>query len=713
MSQCEMCGSSVASGDLFTNQVLCEQCGHHGEAVKGAPEVEYASDVEQVPTSEFPHMGYTFPYFNPAQSMVVPYVDEESNVVCAFRTSAGKTVCGELFMDRAIRMGRKAIYLSPLKALTSEKHREWTSPGHAFSKYKVEILTGDFQYTQEKVRRMNEAHIIAMTTEMLDSKARNPDSRNSAFLRGAGVVIVDEAHVLGIEGRGDVLEDGLIRLSECNPTCRIVFLSATIGNSEDFEGWLTRLNGMVTRHLRSDYRPIPLDVHYSAAIPYDEPMVKKAIEVFKEDPGMTTLFFVHSKKVGRMLVERLSGLLGVEVPFHNRELEFEERDQVERDFRERRLMAVVATSTVAFGVNFPARRVIIVNTQYGPGRPVQDLTIWQMIGRSGRMGYDPRGEAHVILPDGREAEEERRLAGEPLVFSQMVGFPTLAFHSIASIHQGLIQKPEDIAPWYAKTFASFTGEDPGKADLCAELRKIGAVEEDADGKLVCTAIGEIASRLYYSPVTLAQWVANFDRILPLKFNDGDLAIAWALTQVDWKDGDKYVPVVPQMIEETMEELLKYGLPYHPKKIPLTAAIYMWISEWTLGKDALSKIYFMAEDAERMVAAIRKAGLASGAFSRPEEYWDELYCRLKYGVKADAAVFVALKGVAKKRARELCLSGLNTLEDLVNPQKKGIVVGVLGKSLAAEVAEEARKILLKETKSGKTLAARMHSKNIII
>jgi len=181
--------------------------------------------------------------YNPLQSLTEQFVSKDCNLVVLAPTSSGKTIVAEQFMIPTIEEGRKALYLSPLKALTSEKLKSWEDI--PFSKV---AFTSDHSRPGITVPQK----LILMTTECLDSKTRGARQ----WLRSIGCLVADEAHMLSMPRRGDAFEIGLTRFSSINPSSRIIFLSATIPNADELGDWLTTLNGKPTEVVKTDWRPI-------------------------------------------------------------------------------------------------------------------------------------------------------------------------------------------------------------------------------------------------------------------------------------------------------------------------------------------------------------------------------------------------------------------------------------------------------------------------
>lgn len=298
------------------------------------------SEPEQwTPTSEFPLLAFPFETFNPLQSLVLPHVIGDTNVVVAAPTSAGKTVVAELVIAEALSRGKKGIFLSPLKAVTQEKYDDWTRG--VFKGRNISIVTGDYQLTEKRVEELAKAEVILLTSEMLDSRTRRMLQERNAWLLDVGALVCDEVHLLTMPERGDRLESGIMRFTFQNPNARVVVLSATMPNVDQLGGWLTRLNGKESVVIKSSWRPVPHEMHYlphpTIGLRYgdiQEGMINTAMRLINQHNEDRFLAFVHTKATGRQLLGALQAR-GIEAEFHSADLDLETRLSVEKRFRAR------------------------------------------------------------------------------------------------------------------------------------------------------------------------------------------------------------------------------------------------------------------------------------------------------------------------------------------------------------------------------------------
>lgn len=170
-------------------------------------------------------------------------LEEENSVLVAAPTGAGKTVIGEFAIHLSLNKQQKVFYTTPIKALSNQKYQELC---RRYGDDRVGILTGDNNINSD-------APIVVMTTEVL----RNMIYTGSMNLMNLGYVIMDEVHYLADRTRGAVWEEVILHLPK---DVKLVSLSATVSNAEEFGAWLQEVRGE-TRIVVSEVRPVPLTQH--------------------------------------------------------------------------------------------------------------------------------------------------------------------------------------------------------------------------------------------------------------------------------------------------------------------------------------------------------------------------------------------------------------------------------------------------------------------
>lgn len=170
-------------------------------------------------------------------------LESGAGVLVAAPTGAGKTVIGEFAIHLAIESNQKVFYTTPIKALSNQKFSELVK---RYGKERVGLLTGDNNQNSE-------AQVVVMTTEVL----RNMIYANSETLKELGFVVMDEVHYLADRFRGAVWEEVILHLPK---DVKVVSLSATVSNAEEFGAWLDEVRGN-TKVIVSEIRPVPLHQH--------------------------------------------------------------------------------------------------------------------------------------------------------------------------------------------------------------------------------------------------------------------------------------------------------------------------------------------------------------------------------------------------------------------------------------------------------------------
>ncbi|MGW6654820.1 DEAD/DEAH box helicase [Streptomyces rubiginosohelvolus] len=471
------------------------------------------------------------PSFNPVQAAAVPVVLEgQKHLVVVAPTGAGKTPIGMVAALEAYARGRKAAWLVPQRSLTDELDRDlqlWRSRG-----LRVVRLTGEAAVDTELIRS---ADVWVATTEKFEAICRAGSLRDA--LAEVGCLVVDEIHLLGDPTRGAVLEALLARVREDSAGTRIVGLSATVANAEEVARWLG------ARLVRTTWRPTRLTWQLPLLDPVDETdwaartavRTGAAVRIARQvtDGGGSVLVFCGSKRRVRstalaLAADRGVSTVGVDaddaeaverlctgagVRLHYRDWPY--KREAEQAFRAREADVLVATSTVAAGVNLPARAVIVSDTTLGMDR-VEVSMVQQMFGRAGRIGAGEReGWAFLLTDPAERAHWQARLAAGYTVRSRLADH--VADHLLAEAVQQRLSTLEEAGSWWAGTFAAYQGHDSVEPlhEAAKFLASVGCLRPAADeDRLEPSALGRLTSRFMVDAV-LADDLATALRQAPV------------------------------------------------------------------------------------------------------------------------------------------------------------------------------------------------------
>nr|CAH7750403.1 unnamed protein product [Callosobruchus chinensis] len=388
---------------------------------------------------------YPFTHFNVVQSQVFhSCYYTETPIILGAPTGSGKTIVAELCILRQFRLdpSLKVVYIAPMKALVRERVLDWSKKFSKISKNVVEV-TGDVTPRSEIIRT---AHIIITTPEKWDAMSRNWMEKD--FVKDVGLVVIDEIHLLG-EDRGPVLEVIVSRMNCINnktkKSVRIVGLSTAMANPGDLAYWLGADKRGIF-NFSSAVRPVPLEIHLQgfAVKHYCPRMAAMNKSVYQAicqyAPESSALIFVSSRKQtritgyemmkfllgesnpqkwvhcetgelervkARIIDQDLAQLLTFGIGMHHAALTDNDRNLVEQLYVAQKIQVLVATATLAWGVNFPARLVIVKGTEYFDGAtkryvdmPITDVI--QMVGRAGRPQFDTTGVACVMVQENKK-----------------------------------------------------------------------------------------------------------------------------------------------------------------------------------------------------------------------------------------------------------------------------------------------------------------------
>jgi len=449
---------------------------------------------------------------------------QDYDVLVSAPTGSGKTWIASQVIRTYLSKDRRVWYASPLKALSNSIYQQFC---HEFGQPYCGILTGD--------RKENpDAPIIVGTTEILRNQLY--DAMHRGFSIQSDLVILDEAHYLADPDRGVVWEEVLIYLP---PRVRLLLLSATLSNPEEVCGWLKEIRGAPNRVVNSEERPVPLKTLFllpdGLIVPLGSrkglsPKVKgflgskrrfgrgrqekmdygQIIRCLRDLDLLPAIFFLKSRadcdhalltcppvdkpenakrrmkgalnaflkdyphlkghrQIGALLGSMVGSHHGGQLPYW--------KVLIEQMMNKGLLEAIFSTSTVAAGVNFPARTVVLLQSDRYNGHEFADLTatdLHQMIGRAGRRGKDNIG--FVLIVPGRYQN--------PQLIHQLQDSPPDPIQSQIGINFSmtlnllLSHVPLEVRDLLERSFAAYqekgSGNSPSRRQkqMLAELRRL-------------------------------------------------------------------------------------------------------------------------------------------------------------------------------------------------------------------------------------------------
>ncbi len=656
-------------------------------------------------------------------------------LVIASPTASGKTLIAELGAISHLKRERgKVVYVTPLRALTTEKYstfKEWEPYG-----FKVGMTSGEYDSQDNYLKDYD---IVVTTYEKLDSLWRHRPS----WLEMADYFILDELHYLNDPTRGPVVESVAVRAKRKG----ILALSATISNYQEISRWLN------AEYVSTPWRPVKLveGVMYpsgkSYVVTFKDGTTKRVkgddpIEAYTMDSvsrGGQVLVFRNSRRnaegtaksislkfkdseelndlsrevlevedAGTNEKETLSSLVRRGVAYHHAGLSRGLREVIERGFRERKIKVIVATPTLAAGVNLPARTVIVGDifrynrrvTGFREEIPVMEYK--QMVGRAGRPGFDTEGESIVVVRDRRNFERvfEKYLSSDVEPIESKLG----AENAFYSFLLGTLSSEGGMTPVALRTYV----EETLLSDEMIEAHFDKGVEwlkshEFIHGEdvLELTSFGRRVSEIYVNPFT----AVTVKESIKGKPTSCELAYLHMLA---------YTPDAPIVGTSNLDETLLYDVdckmfleePYdelemsfYLSAMKVAFVIHDWIEE--LDEDTiLSKYGIGSGDLRSMVESMEwltYSGYMIAQVMREEgheEIMRRLHLRIKDGVKEELVDLAQIPGIGRKRARLLWNNGIHGLADVV--MEPGKVKQLLGDKLGDRVIHEAARILGKGT-----------------
>lgn len=664
-----------------------------------------------------------FNSLNPLQKQAIKKgLLEGKNLVVSAPTASGKTLLCELAaLDLFMNRKGKMIYMAPLIALVSEKYRSFRKK---YSKEGVRIAmsVGDLDSLNPW---LVDYDWILTSNEKCDSLMRH----GSPWIKDVELIVIDEVHLLHDPSRGPTLEVILTRLRETVPHAQILALSATIHNAKELAEWLD------AEAVISDYRPVKL---------YEGIYLNSKIQFFGKDDydlnghippesgildntrksGKQALFFVSTRRNAESLAEklgkfnrnhlnknereglnklsedvknileaptrqckRLAACIRNGVAFHHAGLLYNQKRLIEENFKMGLITGIVATPTLAYGVNLPAFRVIIRDVKryysgYG-ARFIPVLEYKQFCGRCGRPQYDKWGESILVAKSEDEAHEltERYILGEPEDISSKLALePVLRVHTLALIASGFVNTRKSLMKFFEKTFyahqyGNISGIDTTIENILEILINFKFLIEKED-KILPTTIGKRVSELYIDPLTAHYFIECLNRAMKIKPRIFSYLHMISRTL----EMRPFLSVGSREFEDINDKIARSRfLQKAPKEWDLefddflksvkTASMFeKWTNEMTedqiLSKFRVTpgELRWRLKNADWLLYASQELALLL-KFKKLLKELRKVRVRIKYGVKEELIPLVRLEQVGRVRGRKLYNNGLKTISDL--------------------------------------------------
>lgn len=663
-----------------------------------------------------------FETFNPMQagSLTAGLLECNRFVTCA-PTASGKTLLALLkIVDNYEKTKLKAVYVVPLKALANEKFDELTERLQPFG-MKVAVSTGDLDGESESLAAFD---VIIVTSEKMDSLLRH----KTHWTEQIGLIVLDEVHLIDDETRGPTLEVVITKM-HVKQNIKILALSATVPNAQDLANWLK------ANLYKSDYRSTKLvkgvaagdvlefqddqlsPIHLNHKKPL-ETLIEKGLDNYGKN-GQVLIFvgtrrnaestakditkLVSSKlhldekqqcnELARKALKALptptsqckllSECLAAGVAFHHAGIESKQQKLIEQGFKhDRSLKVIVATTTLAMGIDYPAAWVIVKDLKRFQGHFsdfIPAIEVAQMTGRAGRPRYYPTGIAVLQTQekDGIEVWDKYVYGELENIYSKLSSEPALRMHCLELVASAYCASYEQLFTFFSSTFYSY---QYGNQEAIIEKIE-GIVQElvemdfliEKNGKLGATPVGKRVSELYLDPLTAFEMlkfmtttrerrdidylflISSTSEMRPLvntKKNEEEQLFQEAQSSLDdfpvWRPNAieeyKTAKVINSWInEENENQILElYGLPpgiLHGK---------MKIAEWLM--------YSLAE------LAYTKNQTTTHVHAK------KLTRRLRKGIKEELLPLTRVKGIGRVKARRLFDKGIRTTEQLQNLTK---------------------------------------------
>lgn len=678
-------------------------------------------------------MGYKTLY--PPQKLALEKdLENGKSILIASPTASGKTfVALDAIINSLKRENKRAIYTAPLRSIASQKYKEFKKIEEMG--YKVRLSIGDYEEGPPK------ADVLITTYERLDSIIRNsPD-----ILKQIGCVVIDEVHYVDDEKRGPILETLISKILYKTPSLQVVALSATVPNADEIARWLN------ADLVYSSWRPVPLyeGVYKDGIIEFSdgkkrevsiiskEPSIDLAIDI-SSNGGQSLIFAQSRKRVVQLakkassfhqyysynknmaknyakkilstggpksLREELAQLILNGVSYHHAGLSNEQRSIVEEAFVNNAISAIIATPTLAAGVNLPARRVIVdeyYRYERGYRSPIKVSEYKQLAGRAGRPGLDPYGEAIIIAKRSDSSEELIQVyinGSLEKLESKLSGLRGLRHSVLGAIASGISNDEESIMSLHKNTLYYLQrGEKTISRLLNTAIKQLidwGLIQTDSN-KLFSTNLGYVTSKTYLDPES----IPILKRILGKVKKFSESIILYIISSmpdinpfiVSKSEEDK---IMDRVLEDAYElvDIIDWMGPEEVEVIKTMFVLKDWINEvpedkitenYNIGPGDIASLIDNAKWIARSLGEILEViGIPNDVVAQ----FKLMEKRIESGIKPELFELISIPEIGRVRARRLYNSGYKSLADLATANPKDLLkISGIGPSIVSKILE---------------------------
>jgi helicase len=678
---------------------------------------------------------------------------ESRNLLITTPTASGKTLIAVIAAIKPIEKGLKVVYLTPLRAIATEKYhylQVLQNIDIIDKRIRIRIATGDYDSSGMEV---SNADVIILTNEKMDSVIRH----GAEWIADVGLFVTDEVHLLGDKERGPTLEMILTKIRKMYPQSQILALSATVANSEIIAKWLgcelIQSNWRPTKLVEGVYEDGTVNMNDGSQFKIETSAISSSaidIAIDSLDNGGQAIIFAETRKRASSLAVKavegvykrldkatksnaaeassqilkngddteltrtLSQVVAKGVGFHHAGLGQTSREIVEESFKSGIIKILTATPTLAAGVNLPARRVILASIlrydpDYGRNIPISVLEYKQLCGRAGRPKYDTFGESIIIAESGVNAQEiyDHYVLGNPEPLrSQMTNDKSIRVHLLSTIATIPGMKKSEIyelfestlfAQQYRKATVDF------KVDTALSYLESEELIKSRNSRYIATDFGRRNSLLYIDPVTAVEFrkaIQSIQRQTTDVNNDNKYTLGflhlitnspdfYPKLSLRKKDVDELITIFQEHSSELFYQINEYECSRS------LIAVYKWINETS---DRVLNDRFGIEPGDMHRIAENSEWLAYSLYEvskviKREDLLGSLYklkIRIKYGIKEELSSLVTLEGIGRIRARALYDAGLTNIGKVTNTSESKLsAIPKIGPTVAKKLKEQLR------------------------